>query len=161
MRLLAPNRRQEGEACCLPSELWLHVFRHMDRDWILEDNRRPKPWLKSGCGGGGGGSSDDVEHCAATGSTQYNYRGQSARQIESELVRTMEMLDMLDVACKGDPMARAVSASMLQDLADKRDAQLQALKHEHNVEVQPFRTAMGRMLVPPPPPPPPPAAGDD
>ena len=40
--LLASHRREEGQSCCLPSEVWLQVFRHMHRDWFDDEAARAR-----------------------------------------------------------------------------------------------------------------------
>jgi hypothetical protein len=45
--LLASNRRAEGEVCALPRELWLNIFRRMDRDWVCEPSSVHPPGAPS------------------------------------------------------------------------------------------------------------------
>ena len=82
--LLASNRRMEGESCCLPTELWLHVFRHMHRDWFDDADERRR------------------RHAAAQ--ERRAAAVQQRRENERELKHTEEAIRMLEAVIEGDEL---------------------------------------------------------
>lgn len=99
--LLASNRRMEGESCCLPTELWLHVFRHMHRDWFDDADERRR------------------RHAAAQ--ERRAAAVQQRRENERELKHTEEAIRMLEAVIEGDELGRVAVAGPLNRLLNRRD----------------------------------------
>ena len=104
MLLLASHRRREGDACCLPSELWRKIFSHMHRDWLddpwrrarEEERARQEATLAVAVGGG---------DCSSGSSRAWELRG--------ELQDLDDKIRMLSLAAVGDPVALGAVAGPL------------------------------------------------
>ena len=124
--LLASNRRMEGESCCLPAELWLHVFRHMHRDWFDDADERRR------------------RHAAAQ--ERRAAAVQQRRENERELKHTEEAIRMLEAVIEGDELGRIAVAGPMNRLLNRRDelkAQLTLAARDELNSIVYYRVTIG------------------
>lgn len=126
--LLASQRREEGDACCLPSELWLQVFHKMHRDWFDDDcERRRRAAVRErkqrAEEARAARAAADAEDGARRASRLHEGSAQNAGTpvLVQELLHAEDALRMLQNAVQGDEIARMAVLGPLNLLTQKRD----------------------------------------